>query len=80
MARKVGLIEDWKKSWKLPSIQINLLGFLLMLIEFLSPTWAALPAEIQDKIPHSTTIALVLFGLGLIGRILKTQEKKDGDQ
>lgn len=80
MARKVTLVEDWKQSWKFASIRFNIAGFLLMLVDVIGATWVGLPSSIQDKIPHASTIAMVLFGLGAIGRILKTQEKQDGSQ
>ena len=80
---KVHLIEDWKKSWKFASVQINALGFIVMGIDFLQQFWGGIPKEIMDNIPHAPTIGLILFGLGMVGRILKLKEPEalpDGNQ
>lgn len=75
MARKINLIEDWKSAWRYISVQFQAAGLLLMtLAQILGDTWNGMPATLQQKLPHATTIALVLFGLGLIGRVIKITE------
>lgn len=82
MVRKVSLIPDWKQAWKFASVHFQAAGLLLMgAAQILGETWNGLPPFLQQKMPHATTIALVLFGLGLIGRILKKTEKTpNGDK
>ena len=78
MARKMTVIPEWKRAWRFASIRLSMLGvFIMTLSEILGATWSGLPPSLQDKIPHASTIALVLFALSIIGRVLKTQEKQD---
>lgn len=78
--RKLGLIEDWKQSWKFASTRINVVGLLTMgAAEFLGQAWSGLPSEIKDHIPHATTIAIILFALSMVGRIIKLREPDDGN-
>ena len=83
MALKITLIDEWKSAWRYGSVQINAVGvFLMGLIEFLAPTWNAMPSELGDRIPYSTTISMVLFALGIVVRILKVEvraKKDDAD-
>lgn len=72
-------IKDWRKAWKFASVQWNIVGILCMAVEILNQTWQSLPPFIADKIPNSTHIALVLFTLALIGRLVKVKEKPHGD-
>ena len=75
------LIDDWKKAWKFASVQINVLGLCLMgVVEVLNQGWQVLPPDVQARIPHSTSIALVLFALGVIGRMVKLKGKDDGSE
>lgn len=75
MVRKVSLVPDWRLAWKWASIRINALGLLLMgVAEILSQSWVSLPPALQQKIPHASSIAMALFALGMIGRILKKDE------
>ena len=77
--RGLVLIPDWKRAWKFASFQISTLGVILMvLVEFMNQTWIALPPHVVAQIPHTQYIAMVLFGLILIGRVLKLKDKKDG--
>lgn len=77
---KTCLVDEWKGSWKLWSVQINALGLLLMgLGEALRESWTQLPSDLATKIPHSETIGMVMFGLGLVARVLKQGGSKTGD-
>ena len=72
-------IPDWKRAWKFASVQISTLGVILMvLVEFVNQAWIALPPQVVAQIPHTQYIAMVLFGLSLIGRVLKLKDKEDG--
>lgn len=72
---KVTLIPDWKQAWKFASMRINAAGLFLMgAAEVLSQSWISVPPSLQAKLPHASSIALVLFGLGLVGRILKKDD------
>lgn len=75
----IRLIPNWKKSWKFASIQINVLGALAMIADFAGQTWNSLPPHIHDKIPNSSTIALFLFLLGIVGRLGKIKEKEQDE-
>lgn len=80
---KLKLVDDWKSSWKFASVQWSALGILMVTVsDVVHQTWVQIPPEVQDKIPHSSSIALVLFGLTMIGRILqiKPKELEDGSQ
>lgn len=72
-------VDDWKKAWKFASVQINFLGVLAMLVDFMGQTWNSLPPHIHDKIPNASTIALVLFALGILGRLWKLKEKPEDE-
>lgn len=78
----VKVIDDWKKAWKFASVQISAVGFILMsVIEMANSALISLPPHLQQQIPHASTVGLVLFGLGLVGRLFKLKEKiQDGDQ
>lgn len=78
----IKLIPDWKRAWKFASVQIGTVGFILMsVIEMANSALISLPLHLQQQIPHASTVGLVLFGLGLVGRLFKLKEKiQDGDQ
>lgn len=79
--KPVVLIPNWKKAWKFASVQISALGAVLMLmIELAGQAWISLPPHAQTLIPYSQHIALVLFVLGIFGRVLKLPEKKSDDE
>lgn len=58
------LIADWRKSWRLWSIQISALGTLLM------ASWTALPAEFRASLPHGEWVAAGLFLLTFTTRLI----------
>ena len=73
------LIPDWKKAWKLPSVQGSLLGVLVMgVIEVIQQAWTSLPPHILERIPHSNRIGLILFLLVLLFRVMTFEKKDDG--
>lgn len=74
------LIPEWKRAWKFASVQWSVVGILCTLVEIANQTWSALPPAIAAKIPNSSQIALALFILVLVGRLIKFKEKPDGPE
>lgn len=75
---KLKLIDEWRQAWKWASVRISAAGALLMAAaEIASQTWVGLPEDVRASIPHADTIALVLFVIIPLARVL-TKEKKDG--
>jgi hypothetical protein len=66
------LINEWKGSWKLWSVQLNALGLVLMSFgEIFKDSWNQLPESLASHIPHAEVIGMLLFGLSLIARLCK---------
>lgn len=74
------LIPDWKRACKFASVQWSVVGILCTTVEIANQTWQSLPPYIANQIPNSSHIALALFILVLVGRLIKFREKPDGDQ
>lgn len=71
-ALKKTMIAEWKGSWKLWSVQINALGLALMTFgQFMKDSWDQLPPSLAAHIPNAETIGIIIFGLGLVARLLK---------
>lgn len=78
--RKLSLIDNWRQGWKWSSVRTSALGIGMMgAAQVLGSTWAGLPPSIQDRIPHSDVIAMVLFGVALVGRFFKLEKKETSD-
>ena len=78
--KKLVPIPEWRRAWRFASVWFSSAGLIIMsALEFLGFVFNNLPDEIQSKIPHATTIAMVFFALTIIGRLFKW-EKKDGDE
>lgn len=76
----IGLIKDWKKCPKFASVRWSFLGMVLMgIAEFGQNLMFFMPMELREQLPSTTVIAMILFGLAIIGRILKL-ETKDGNE
>lgn len=76
--RGIVLIPNWKRAWRFASIQISSLGILIMgFLELANQAWVSLPPSVVSEIPHTQTIALVLFGFGIVGRLFKLKDKDD---
>lgn len=71
------LIDEWRQARKWASVRLSALGALIMLLaEWAGSSWNALPADLRAHIPHADTIALVLFLMIPLARVL-TKGKKD---
>lgn len=74
---KLSLVDDWKRGWKWASVRTSALGIIVMGAgEAFGSTWAGLPPSIQDRIPHSDVIAMILFSVALVGRFFKLEKKE----
>lgn len=78
----IQMIDNWKKAWKFASVQISTVGLILMgILEMVNQAIISVPPSVLKDIPNAPTIGLILFGLGIVGRILVfTGKNKDGDQ
>lgn len=76
------LIKEWNKAWKLASVRVAVLGMVLSsAVEIVSHAWVMLPRSLQDKLPSSTTVAIIFLGLTIVGRILSfTRKEEDSDE
>lgn len=68
------LIDNWRESWRMFSVQCFGLAIAI------EGTWALLPDDMKESIPDSwvTAITIVVLVLGLIGRTVK-QPKVSGE-
>lgn len=72
------LVNDWQRAWRWSSVRLSALGAVLMGgAELAGSSWAALPPDIRDNVPHAQTIALVLFVLVPLARIFTRGDKSD---
>ena len=77
---KIELVPNWKRAWKFASVQLPVLGLILMTIsDFVQQSWIQLPPQFQKDLPHATTIAMIMFGLSLVGRLLSITRKEPDD-
>lgn len=76
----IKVIPNWKRAWKFASVQWSVVGILCSTVEIASQTWQLLPPSIAERIPNSPQIALTLFVLVLVGRLIKIKEKPDGSE
>ena len=81
---KLRLIDEWKKAWKLGSIQ--LVAFFTILFSMgptLLNTWVFIPQDLKDALPQGTAklVAVAAFILVALGRVFKIERKapNEGD-
>jgi hypothetical protein len=82
------LIDDWKQSWKLWSVQLGTIGMAIQ-TAFLTwgdlpiTMWNMMPDAVQNIIPERLAFLLpvVFFAAGGIARLIKQPklEKTDGE-
>lgn len=72
------IVSDWREMWKRWSLQLKVLGALVMAAsEALGTSWQQLPPDLRAYIPHANTIGLSLFVMGIVASFIR-QGKKDG--
>lgn len=75
------LINEWKQSWKFWSVQLNTLGiFLLAASDAIAQAWSMLPPSLASNVPNAKWIAMAVFVLGLIARLIPQEGLKDGEK
>lgn len=67
------LIPEWRKAWRMFSVQSMALSTALL------ATWAVLPDDMRASIPSDivTTIAIIVLVLGMIGRVVDQPKVKE---
>lgn len=74
----MNLIRNWKSVWKFWSVQLNALGIMILAFaDVLNQAATAMAPSLVNKLPHAQSIAIVVFGLGIVARLIN-QEKRDG--
>lgn len=69
------LIENWKKAWKFWSVQLTTIGiFLLSFADVLNAAWASMAPSLSAHIPGARYVALGVFILSLIARLIDQGE------
>ena len=72
------LINDWRKAWKFWSIQLNALGLVILsCADIINQAWATLAPTLSHHIPHAKTIAITLFVIAIIARLIPQETKND---
>lgn len=73
---EVKIIPEWKKAWKLLSVQMSALGIVASIaVEYLNSIWYSLPPNVIDKIPHASSVSLGFLVLTLVVRFIKQKRK-----
>lgn len=75
----IKLITDWKSAWKFASVQLSVLGFIMMsMSDTVIQVWNQLPVEMKADLPNANTVGMVMFALTVLGRLFVLQGKQDG--
>lgn len=78
LTKRIELVPNWKRAWKWASIQISTFGLILFsAIDIIQPMFSGLPRHLLDQIPHGSWIAIGLFALNILGRLIRL--KPEGD-
>ena len=78
---KLHLIDDWDRAWKWASVRTSALGILIMgAAQILGSSWTSLPPSLQQYIPHADVIAMILFGVTMVGRLFKWKVEPNGTE
>ena len=81
LKRKVELVPNWKRCWKWASIQISTFGLILFsAVDIIQPMMTGLPRHILEDIPHGSNIAIALFALNIVGRLVRFRPKEDSHE
>lgn len=80
LTKHVELVPNWKKCWKWASVQISAVGLLVFSgIDVIQNSFNVLPPHLLKEIPHGSNIALALFALNIVGRLIRLKPKGDPD-
>ena len=78
LTKRVELVPNWKRAWKWASIQISTFGLILFsAIDIIQPMFSGLPRHLLDQIPHGSGVAIVLFALNIVGRLIRLKSKEE---
>lgn len=81
LKRKIGLVPNWNKAWKWASVQISTFGLILFsAIDIIQPMLTGLPRHILEDIPHGSNIAIALFALNIVGRLIRFRPKEESHE
>lgn len=76
----MNLIDDWKKAHRYWSVRLNSAGIALMgLAGIVSEAWNSMPSDLRQAVPYAQGIAMGLFILGLVARVVKQKGPDDAD-
>lgn len=66
------LIANWKKAWRMLSVQA------MTLAGAVQGAWLFIPSDMRSSIPESTVqmVTLSLLGLGVVGRLVDQPKTK----
>ena len=66
------LIANWKKAWRMLSVQA------MTLAGAVQGGWLFIPSDMRSSIPESTVqmVTLSLLGLGVVGRLVDQPKTK----
>lgn len=74
------LVDEWRSAWRWASVRASALGILLVgAAEVAQQGWLGLPDDVRANIPHGDRIALVLFVMIPLLRIVTFREKNGGE-
>ncbi len=66
MTRKPKLIPNWKKAWRMFSVQAQVLAMALL------GTWQVMPEDLKTQLPPGTVfyLSMALLVAGVVGRLI----------
>lgn len=75
------LIPNWKMSWRFASMRWSALGIIIMgFLEAVYQGWLQLPPALADRLPHTSTISIILFVLVMAGRLFTALQGDEEDE
>lgn len=78
LTKRVELVPNWKRAWKWASIQISTIGLILFsAIDIIQPIFSGLSNDQLELIPHGSGVAIGLFALNIIGRLIRLKPKEE---
>lgn len=75
----VELVPNWKRAYRWASVQLSAVGIIIFgVLEVIQSGIISLPEHLLNRIPHGSSLALILSALTLIGRLYKWKENRHG--